>query len=520
MPPKSSSVSKRSIPKLLPASIKQPPIVAKIRKQRKQATPPARTPLILDAVELDCQDHPGNVKEFLCLNQECYTELCSHCVLFTHKHHIDEIKMISDLVSQFMNLENFQMGEKIHRTLAAFQKRNLVKLELVSRRIVDKIQSKVQNIKKKVVEKDFRTLEYFNNTLKNALNISENLQSSKGISFASFMNFVSLLKKKKYGSISQLFVEKNIIITQFEKMLSNFLCVASEAISMNSTHRKIPKLLHWINWEEQIIHLFDVVNNRYRAVEINKNFSVPNNSRSIMVPNGEIFIFGGQEPTFGRREVFCAKIHERFNEALMKKRTNMPIRKYDFALCYLKDNIYTIGGMSVGLDILDACDRYSIQTNSWTSMARTLRKRHSATAVSIAESNRIVLFGGFFEGNSRTTHTFEVFDVAANKWSNLFIKNPADFQHFEFSGGVQVEVGKILIFGGSESRVHDTTASYYLHYDNNLIEKLPPLKKAHVFFNPPFVFGNQVLAIGSEYFVKQRNVHRFKVDTCEWDILF
>lgn len=42
--------------------------------------------------------------------------------------------------------------------------------------------------------------------------------------------------------------------------------------------------------------------------------------------------------------------------------------------------------------------------------------------------------------------------------------------------------------------------------------KTKDLAKPHVFVNNPFLYGNYVYAIGNEYYVKNRNIHRFDIE--------
>ena len=36
----------------------------------------------------------------------------------------------------------------------------------------------------------------------------------------------------------------------------------------------------------------------------------------------------------------------------------------------------------------------------------------------------------------------------------------------------------------------------------------------------PFMYGNYVYAIGNEYYMKNRSLHRYVIDKKEWEIIF
>lgn len=42
---------------------------------------------------------------------------------------------------------------------------------------------------------------------------------------------------------------------------------------------------------------------------------------------------------------------------------------------------------------------------------------------------------------------------------------------------------------------------------------------AQVFVTPPFFYGKNIYAMGNEYYLKQRYLHKYNLDTDEWKIL-
>lgn len=46
------------------------------------------------------------------------------------------------------------------------------------------------------------------------------------------------------------------------------------------------------------------------------------------------------------------------------------------------------------------------------------------------------------------------------------------------------------------------------------------LPSAQVFIQMPYMLGNEVYALGNEYYMKKRNLHRYNVSTDKWSTIF
>jgi hypothetical protein len=77
-----------------------------------------------------------------------------------------------------------------------------------------------------------------------------------------------------------------------------------------------------------------------------------------------------------------------------------------------------------------------------------------------------------------------------------------------------------MIFGGSDARIKDQHSTLFLQVAEGTIEKKSDLKKAQVFVASPFLYGGYVYAIGNEYYMKNRNLHRFSLNQSEWELIF
>lgn len=83
-----------------------------------------------------------------------------------------------------------------------------------------------------------------------------------------------------------------------------------------------------------------------------------------------------------------------------------------------------------------------------------------------------------------------------------------------------MDEGKLIVFGGSTVNVDDTSDCYEFDTETYQIQKVSSLKVSNVFVNNPLFYGNQVFALGNEYYVKQRKIHRYDVLKDEWSVVY
>jgi hypothetical protein len=55
-------------------------------------------------------------------------------------------------------------------------------------------------------------------------------------------------------------------------------------------------------------------------------------------------------------------------------------KKFDFTLCYVESCIYVLCGKDSNSEVTDSCEKYCIETDSWTSIAPVHKKRYASSA--------------------------------------------------------------------------------------------------------------------------------------------
>lgn len=97
------------------------------------------------------------------------------------------------------------------------------------------------------------------------------------------------------NSQKNLMIEKDILLSQTNSLFENHINFNSNNINFNSTNEGVPKYLHWFEWEKREIHLFDVVDFTHSMIKLIIPFKIPAFSRSIMIPDGRIYLMGGED---------------------------------------------------------------------------------------------------------------------------------------------------------------------------------------------------------------------------------
>lgn len=205
-------------------------------------------------------------------------------------------------------------------------------------------------------------------------------------------------------------------------------------------------------------------------------------------------------------------------DVTLHPRAPMLSKRYDFAVCQHRGFLYLIAGKDGNTEVTDIVERYDLARDVWTTLAPVNRKRYASCAAVQAESDRIFLFGGRSDLNNNMVEEVEEYDISTDTWRVVKLKS--EFDPVEVCAAVQVGPGQVLVFGGSYSTIEDSPESYIFHCCEHKFEKTKSLRKGHVFVSLPFVHGNFIYAVGNEYYMKNRNIHRFNIDKKLWELIF
>lgn len=310
-----------------------------------------------------CGIHSYKKIEFICSFGGCLRELCSMCIL-EHKEHIHAIKHVNTHISeQFEKVraldlkktkEEINRGEDIHsRRLDCFfdeikemlsLKFNALRDELVQAN--NRTRQKLQNIEQ--FREEYRVLE------SNPAVLEFNSFTSK----ANTGLVKSCIAYDHQAGDFGISIERNTLRSQLQRILDDNLTMVSHQTDFNSVDVDVPKFLHWFEWGERNLHLYDIVRHSSRSVRLVNNIKIPNFSRSIVTPQAKIFLLGGEDPEgHPKKEIYMFDLLKLDAEHLLEEKAPMPHQKYDFTLCFLKGFIYVICGKDTTSEAVNICER-------------------------------------------------------------------------------------------------------------------------------------------------------------------
>lgn len=513
-----------------------------------------------------CELHNQPI-QFICNNSFCFQELCGHCIL-AHKDHIQYIQGISKILEEYSKenskdllnnpqklINEINMNQKVQMKILddlfnqinenVQRKMDVFKKEIISNsNCALTIVENLQNFKTKAVEllnnkqpMDRNNIDLIKKYLQFCNNLSGNLiSSSPGLSNYALPSFIfnsnptnpnnnttgsimkASIKTEKPFQIS-FNINTSFLLDNISDSISQNLTLNVDGSNLESTMANQPKILHWFEWGKKKLNIYDIVANTTHAIELDITFKIPSFSRSIIIPNGEIYLLGGEEPEyFSRREVYMLDI--KLPEKKLIQKASMLHKKFDFTLCFLKGYIYVICGKDSSSEVVDTCERYNVCENAWENIASVKKKRYAASAVGFT-NNKVYLFGGRSDFNNYMVAEIEEYNVEINEWNIIQIRNGSQFWNpVEVCACIQISKDKILVFGGSDARIKDSNTSLVFYVNDYSFDKKGELKRPQVFVTAPFLYGKYVFAIGNEYYMKHRNLHRFSLEKEEWEIIF
>ena len=207
---------------------------------------------------------------------------------------------------------------------------------------------------------------------------------------------------------------------------------------------------------------FKILNNVSQCVAITNTFPVPERGRSVVAPDGNLYLIGGYMPLIKSflKNTFTLDEHRSQLVALQ----TMDEARADHALMIEGDKIYAFGGMSsVGpgsdaVKSLNTCEVYSISEDKWEKLPAFV---HARQQFSVCQFNDkfIFLFGGKkLRPSARVgkgdTEPFdivkevEIFEIEKQTWKTInYITEPQRLAILS-PGTTQIAGSQILIFGG------------------------------------------------------------------------
>ena len=208
---------------------------------------------------------------------------------------------------------------------------------------------------------------------------------------------------------------------------------------------KMENLLHWLEWNEDTIHIFEAENFQRKTISFSSNFIAPFYCRTILLPYRRIFLCGGRIAS-GQRGLRKNYIISLEDIPVITELPEMSQGRSNHLVLYSNDNIYVIGGCDEANHYTDICEVFSLRLHKWDAIASLSEPKDTVGGCSSSNTNFLYIFGG---RNTAMVRTVERYDTINNAWCVLGMTMPYNsglhgvclipFQH------------KVIIFAGQES---------------------------------------------------------------------
>lgn len=311
-----------------------------------------------------CSEHVYMKIEAICTEPLCLKELCTKCIL-EHQNHISHIKHIDELLpKQIQNLKEINLDE-IENTLNKNEDEQIQKIDV----FYDKLLSDLKIFFE--VQKDELIIK--NNFKRNIINTIKELKDnfsgfydqnefcSKLMKIYQQNEILALKESINFGKLTSpmnFYIEDEIIMKEVKKVFSRNFSNNSEIQNLNSTEMNKQKYLHWFEWGDKFLHLYNIIDNSSRIIKFDNGFTVPTFSRSINTPSNKIYLIGGESPeNTPRNDVYCYDIENMDNQIILEQKSSMPFKKYDFSICFMNGFIYILCGKDDSGEAIDSCER-------------------------------------------------------------------------------------------------------------------------------------------------------------------
>ena len=210
------------------------------------------------------------------------------------------------------------------------------------------------------------------------------------------------------------------------------------------------RFLFYFEWHGRNVWRFDTDKGQWDHITL-RNFkqlededeywSFHWNSRLVYLPSASILIIGGRSKTTGNETKEVWMFSPEKNNTLSKF-TSMLTARESVACVYVDKFVYVIGGKPG----LNSCERVSISSRKWQSIAPMYYVRQDAAACTGLDANYIFVFGGL--PLNPTGNTIERYSIKINEWDLLTTLLPRPMARLAV---FPITNRQIAILGGSSS---------------------------------------------------------------------
>lgn len=384
-----------------------------------------------------CQKHNKNLKLHC---ERCLTLLCSACVL---QHNYHRISIISEKISQI--LKNF---EDIEQCI------------LISLRVKSK-----NNLE--IIYADF-------------LNEYKRLQ---GLNAQEFINQSQSSLEIYYNKLKEADTDYQWIPLE---QCRNAYKLGRNHVNLSA----YDKLLHYIEWKENTLHVIDLNDIKSSTYTLPDNFSAPLYCRSVLLPFKRIFICGGRTTSAdpGLKNSYILQIGK---DLKMHNLPDMKTGRSNHLVLYCNDAIYVLGGLDSSNTYTNVCEKFSLQTNNWTFICNLSEKKDALSGCSNQNDNCLYTFGG---RNVSLFIDIEKYIISEDCWVRLPVALP--FETCLNGSCFMQNEKKVLIFAGQNKTADPLSLSCIVNLEDNTSEEIPEIPdKGGCVVDHPALFNEKIYCL-------------------------
>ncbi|KRX02101.1 hypothetical protein PPERSA_03163 [Pseudocohnilembus persalinus] len=186
-------------------------------------------------------------------------------------------------------------------------------------------------------------------------------------------------------------------------------------------------------------------------IELDIDFVFSEFHRSVITPEGKIFLFAGKKMEGGKLDNSFMEFDFE-NHTFVERKKKMPVAKKNFAVKLLNDTIYIVGGQTENSRSSDTCECFNLTERKWEKLDCLNEGVYNPTLVTL-DNQFLFKFGGINKFGI-IDKTVERFDPRRGKWKTVqySASDPNDeIQILSNSLGIQIDQDRILIFSGKNS---------------------------------------------------------------------
>lgn len=207
------------------------------------------------------------------------------------------------------------------------------------------------------------------------------------------------------------------------------------------------RYLYWFEAMDRGIHRYDAVLDRWNRMRINnaegfllgetKSWSFNFNTRVVHLVDGSLLVVGGVTTELSATQADVYQFYP--DSGMLFRRMNMQEQREAPALVCRQGWVYALGGKYS----YNTCEKYCLDTDTWTHFAPLIRGRYAATASMLQSDQFIYCVGGY--PSEVVGQTMERYSFAQDRWELLSLKFPTAMLNVAMFAVTQ---RKLAIFGG------------------------------------------------------------------------